>query len=194
MSGVVSDSNFEYNSQSVVIKENGTEKSITFTGEGTVESPYTGWSYTPAAFAENTEVTNNYSITVTDKAGNKTTYSIAVVYDKKAPVLTITSPVNKAYDIIPAINGKVVDGGIGVKDVKWTTTPAIDNSWKTISMSEDTTEWSDTLTSLAEEGSVTLYVKATDVFGNLASNSVSFSYDLYYPEVTETDEVEEYQK
>ena len=194
LSGVVSDSNFEYNSQSVVIKENGTEKSVTFTGEGTVESPYTGWSYTPAAFAENTEVTNNYSITVTDKAGNKTTYSIVVVYDKKAPVLTITSPVNKAYDIIPAINGKVVDGGIGVKDVKWTTTPAIDNSWKTISMSEDTTEWSDTLTSLAEEGSVTLYVKATDVFGNLASNSVSFSYDLYYPEVTETDEVEEYQK
>ena len=195
LSGTVTDANFEYSAQSVVLKENGTEKTVSFIGEGTDEDPYTGWSYTPAAFADNTEVTDNYTVTVTDKAGNKTTYSLTVVYDTKAPVLTINSPVNNsAHGNMPPVNGKATDNGIGIKEVKWSNNNSADDSdWSEISWTT-LTDWSAELTAMENEGPVTLYVKATDNFGRTSNASVNFSYDLYNPEVTETDAVQEYQK
>ena len=112
-----------------------------------------GWSYTPAAFADNTEVTNNYTVTVTDKAGNKTTYSMTVVYDTKAPVLTITSPVNNtAYGTMPPVNGKATDNGIGIKEVKWSNDSSADDSdWSEISWTT-LTDWSAELTAMENEG------------------------------------------
>ena len=195
LSGTVTDANFEYNTQSLVLKENGTEKTVTFIGQGTDASPYTGWSYTPESFTEGTEVTDNYTVTVTDKAGNKTTYSLTVVYDTKAPVLTINSPVNNsAHGNMPPVNGKATDNGIGIKEVKWSNDNSADDSeWSEISWTT-LTDWSAELTAMENEGPVTLYVKAKDNFGRTSNASVNFSYDLYNPEVTETDTVQEYQK
>ena len=191
LSGSVIDSNFEYSPQSVVLKENGIEKTVTFAGSGTAEDPYI-WTYTPASFADGTY---SYTITITDKAENKTIYSLSVVYDTTAPELTITSPVNNsAYGNMPAANGKASDAGIGIKSVKWSTNDSENDSDWTATDWTTVTDWSANLGTMENEGFVTLYVKATDNFGRTTRKNVSFSYDLYNPEVVETDSVTEYQK
>ena len=191
LSGSVIDSNFEYNAQSVMLKENGIEKEVTFAGSGTDEEPYI-WSYTPASFSDGTY---SYTITITDKAENKTIYSLSIVYDTSAPELTITSPLNNsAYGNMPAANGKATDAGIGIKTVKWSTNNSENDSDWTATEWTTVTDWSADLGTMENEGSVTLYVKATDNFGRTTKKDVSFSYDLYNPEVVETDSVTEYQK
>ena len=191
LSGSVIDSNFEYTAQSLVLKENGVEKEVTFEGSGTAETPYT-WNYTPDSFEDGAYA---YTITITDKAGNKTIYSLTIIYDTSAPELTITSPVNNsAYGNMPAANGKATDAGIGVKTVKWSTNDSYNDSDWTETEKTTVTDWVANLGTMENEGSVTLYVKATDLFGRTNKKDVSFSYDLYNPEVVETDSVTEYQK
>ena len=186
LSGVVTDSNFECSAASFIFKENGTEKPVTFTGTGTSSDPY-NWTYTPASFADGTYA---YTITVTDKAQNKTVYSFTIVYDTTAPVVVIASPESTAYSSAPEANGTVRDAGIGIAEVKW----SIDNSTWSATDWTSGTNWSVDLGAMEHEGSVTLYVKAKDKFGKEASQNVSFSYDLNNPVVAETDSVAGYQK
>ena len=186
LSGTVTDANFECSAASFVFKENGTEKPVTFTGTGTSSEPY-NWTYTPASFADGTYA---YTITVTDKAQNKTVYSFTIVYDTTAPVVAIASPESTAYSSAPEANGTVRDAGIGIAEVKW----SIDNSTWSATDWTSGTNWSVDLGAMEHEGSVTLYVKAKDKFGKEASQNVSFSYDLNNPVVAETDSVAGYQK
>ena len=179
LSGVVTDANFEYSATSFILKENGTEKTVNFTDSG--------WTYTPAGFADGNYA---YTITVTDKAQNKTVYSFTVVYDTTAPVVVISSPENTAYSSAPEANGTVRDAGIGIAEIKW----SIDNNTWTAADWTSGSNWSVDLGTMEHEGSVTLYVKAKDKFGKETSQNVSFSYDLNNPVVSETDSVEGYQK
>ena len=176
LSGTITDANFE----SLVLKENGTTKTVTLTGSD--------WTYTPVAFTTGTEVTNNYTITVKDKANNITSYSLSVVYDTKAPEIVISSPEATYYPTVPDANGTVRDSGIGIAEVKYSTnnTSWADTGW-TSGMN-----WSvDIATMVTQQGPVTLYIKAKDKFGNESnpSVSVSFSYDSAIPELEETDNV-----
>ncbi|MBR3645915.1 MAG: hypothetical protein IKN54_05810, partial [Lachnospiraceae bacterium] len=120
------------------------------------------------------------------------TYSATVVYDTIAPVLGIEVPVqNMAYRDIPPASGSVSDAGIGIEEIKWSS----DNStWSDDITMTTATTWSADIGTMDSEGPVTLYVKAKDKFGRETSESVNFSYDLYNPQLTETDTVDEYQK
>ena len=176
LSGTITDANFE----SLVLKENGTTKTVTLTGSD--------WTYTPAAFTTGTEVTNNYTITVKDKAENITSYSLTVAYDTKAPEIVISSPEDTYYPTVPDANGTVRDSGIGIAEVKY----SIDNTtWADTNWTSGM-NWSvDIATMVTEEGPVTLYLKAKDKFGNESNPpvSVSFSYDSAAPGLEETDTV-----
>ena len=176
LSGTITDANFE----SIVLKENGTTKTVTVEGAN--------WTYTPAAFTTGTEVTNNYTITVKDKANNITSYSLTVVYDTKAPVIEITSPEATYYPTVPDANGTVRDSGIGIAEVKYSTDG---NTWSDTGWTSGM-NWSvDIATMITEEGPVTLYLKAKDKFGNESTPpvSVSFSYDSAAPSIEETDSI-----
>ena len=171
LSGTVSDDNFE----TLVIKENGTAKTVTLTGSE--------WTYTPAAFTAGTEVTNNYTITVTDKANNIASYSLTVVYDTKAPEIVITSPAATYYPTVPDANGTVIDSGSGIKKVEYSTNTS---PWTEIDLSGGM--WNVDFSTMTDEGSVTLYVRAEDNLGNATAvpEQVTFSFDKQVPQIAKT--------
>lgn len=187
LSGIITEANFENTTATLELKENGTTKNVAFTGNGTTASPYS-WSYTPASLTDGTYA---YSLKLTDKAGNTTTYSTTVIYDTTAPELGIDVPVqNMAYGTMPPANGTVTDAGIGIAEIKWSSNNV---DWSDATMTT-ATNWSANLGTMDSEGPVTLYVKAKDKFGRETPRNVNFSYDLYNPQLTETDTVDEYQK
>lgn len=169
LNGTVTETNFA----SIALKENGADKTITW------NASTKKWSYSPSL----TDGTYDYVLTIKDLANNNVSYNFTVVRDTTAPVINITSPTETHYGVTPPVNGTVVENGIGIDFVKWTLDDTDDTSWSE-NVWTSGTNWSASLAQITTEGSLTLYVKAQDKFGKSSEESVSFSYDLYNPEVT----------
>ena len=83
-------------------------------GEETLTASSGPWS---KEITPNDETTKTQAITLEDKAGNKTVYTVYVSKDKSAPLLTVTSPTEGVNAASIKVRGQVSDLGIGVKSV-----------------------------------------------------------------------------
>lgn len=112
-----------------------------------------------------------------DRSGNVAEDVVNVTVDAVAPVVTITSPVSdsrmNSSDI--TVSWTILEAnGIDILEIK-----VDDGGWRTLS-DNDLSEIVEDLS----EGSHTIYVRATDMVGNNATDAVTIVIDLTAPTVT----------
>jgi hypothetical protein len=114
----------------------------------------------------------------TDRAGNSVNVTVPFHFDPKAPTLAITSPARDSY-----LNTKAVD-------VTWTASDSLSglasfrltmDSNAPVDLPKDATSYA--LKDLSERGHV-VNLLATDVAGNVATETVSFAIDVTPPQLT----------
>lgn len=144
------------------------------------------WTYSPKLSYDGTFT---YKIELSDKAGNLTEKSISVIYDKTAPIITISSPTqDQNVDGTVIVSGTVSDSLSGMKSVSYS---ILDSAGKTVPNLNETKEISENGNftfnnlSLNDEGIYTLTVTATDILQNTTTYSpIKFYYDKTGPELS----------
>ena len=142
------------------------------------------------------ETTKTQTITLEDKAGNKTVYTVYVSKDTSAPLLTVTSPTEgenvtlekDSNTALITVTGQVSDLGIGVDSV----------SYELYKDGMETPVTTQTLTNIAGqfaftsvdltgegEGKYTIKVTAQDKLGNKKTEVINFMYDKSAPELSD---------
>ena len=168
-------------------------------GEETLTASSGPWS---KEITPNDETTKTQAITLEDKAGNKTVYTVYVTKDTSAPLLTVTSP-TEGVNVTPeedsntasiTVTGQVSDLGIGVASVSY-------ELYKVEDTKETKIGETQTLTNIAGqfaftsvdltgegkgEGKYKIKVTAQDKLGNKTTETVvNFMYDKSAPELSD---------
>lgn len=176
---VAKDTVYDKEGQPVTKLENGSTYYVkdSFTLSGTIKddnfksmtlnnSQVTGnsgsWS-TTVALDKDKDTTTTQTITLEDKAGNKTVYTLYIAKDTNGPILTVNSPANNSNVQSIKVDGQVYDSGIGVKSVTY-------EVYEKGKESAIKTETKDTFTfdsyTLPNQGNYTIKVTATDKLNN----------------------------
>ena len=173
LNGTITETNFE----SAKITVAGSDTTINI-----VKDENNTWSYTPESFADGDYT---YTITLTDKAGNKASFTTNIKRDTTEPAVEIKNPtLGEAIEIAETtIKGTVTDEYAGTKFVYYKT--------GTMDAYEEVTfvgsNWAQNL-AFTDEGTIELSVYAVDVLGNGSASSaetVQFSYDKAVPTLAE---------
>ncbi|MCK9169396.1 MAG: Ig-like domain-containing protein [Treponema sp.] len=193
LGGVITETNFS--SAELSITKDGTEVS------GVTSPTASGsWSYSQTAATNHTDDgLYVYTLTITDEAGNTTAKTVNVRVDTTGPVLDVTSPAadESVESDSKTIKGTASDTGAGVKSVYYelrksdnstivTTDGSTDESKQikgTVTLTGES--WSKSIATGAKEGTLNLYVKATDVLSHTTEETISFYYDKSNPSLTE---------
>lgn len=172
LKGVITETNLD--TATLNIKKDGVAQTpVTITEAG-------AWNYAQAL----DDAEYEYTLTIIDLAGNRYEKSLTVIMDTTAPDLTITTPGEGEYTLLPSmtIKGTTTDDGAGVSKVYYST----DGSAPTLEADLSGRSWSKTIT-FAAEGAFVLKVQGEDLLGNrTAIQERNFSFDLNDPELTET--------
>jgi M6 family metalloprotease-like protein len=127
----------------------------------------TNWSYSITGLSAN--ATNRYTITATDSYGNKTSKTASILYDTRAPALTIkaVTPTNLTSKII---TGSKTSGSTITANSPEGVTCAFSLATTAVS-----TAWNCTVTGYGT-GDTTIDFTATDAAGNSTTRSATITY------------------
>lgn len=124
-----------------------------------------------------------FTLTARDQFNKTTSAKLVVNVDKIAPVVSITAPAAGGWNrgATMSANGSVVESG-GIVAVEYSTDSSngTDGTW---SPASGTSTWSATvpIEALGEGSGRRLYVRASDLAGNVGSSSVNFGIDQNDP-------------
>ncbi len=166
---------------------------VTYSKDGAAPQPLTT-ALTGSDWSTNLETAlgdGAYEVTITaeDIVGKTTSITRNIVIDTASPDLTITAPViNEQVDGSSyTIRGQVTDNsGKGVHLLEYSTTGDFTGEEVTIPLTGLNWEYSGVDFSGGLEGPRTLYVRASDNLNTETVESVTFSYDIGPPTLTET--------
>ena len=142
----------------------------------------------------NDETTKQQTITLEDKAGNKTVYTVYVTKDTSAPLLTVTSPAEGSNTALITVTGQVSDLGIGVESVSYELYKVEDTKETKIGETQTLTnkagQFDFTSVDLTGEGKgegkYKIKVTAQDKLGNKTTETVvNFMYDKSAPKLSD---------
>ncbi len=189
LGGTITEVNFDTASLSVS-KNGGTAAAVTFESGN--------WSYSQSADTSShaNDGTYSYALTIKDKAGNLFSKSVSVTVDTTAPSLDVTSPAagEAVSSSAKTIKGTASDNGAGTASVYYelrkagtTTVVTSDGTPITDNAALTGESWSVSGMPLgSSEGTLDLYVKATDKLSHTTEKIISFCYDKANPVLTET--------
>ena len=160
-------------------------------GEETLTASSGPWS---KEITPSDETTKTQVITLEDKAGNKTVYTVYVAKDTSAPLLTVTSPTEGVNAASITVTGQVSDLGIGVESVSYELYKVEDTKETKIGETQTLTnkagQFDFTSVDLTgegkDEGKYKIKVTAQDKLGNKTTETVvNFMYDNTAPTLSD---------
>ena len=160
-------------------------------GEKTLTASSGTWS---KEITPSDETIKTQAITLEDKAGNKTVYTVYVTKDTSAPLLTVTSPAEGSNAASITVTGQVSDLGIGVESVSYELYKVEDTKETKIGETQTLTnkagQFEFTSVDLTGEGKgegkYKIKVTAQDKLGNKTTETVvNFMYDNTAPTLSD---------
>ena len=155
-------------------------------GEETLTASSGPWS---KEITPSDETTKTQKITLEDKAGNKTVYTVYVSKDKSAPLLTVTSPTEGENKAFITVTGQVSDLGIGVESVTCSVYKADGTNetqvGNTQTLSGVAGQFEFNEVTLDSEGKYKVKISAQDKLGNKKTEVINFMYDKSAPELSD---------
>jgi hypothetical protein len=128
-----------------------------------------------------TDGTYEIRLTVTDRAGNNNTNAMTLVWDATAP--TVDAGANVVTNVLPSALDATVDASVsGVSTYLWEQTAGPGTVTFSATNIEDPN-----VTAVSVNGVYTLRLTVTDLAGNSASDTLSFTYDNIAPTTAITD-------
>lgn len=157
-------------------------------GEETLTASSGSWS---KEITPSDETIKTQAITLEDKAGNKTVYTVYVAKDTSAPLLTVTSPTEGVNAASITVTGQVSDLGIGVESVSYELyKDGVETPVTTQTLTNKAGQFNFTSVDLTGdgkgEGKYKIQVTAQDKLLNKTKEKfINFMYDKSAPELSD---------